>query len=49
MVFIDVRIPKTLDSQQQKLMNELGESLPDTYEDDEDKGIFDKFRSAFTN
>ena len=49
LVFIDVRIPKTLDSQQQKLMNELGESLPDTYEDDEDKGIFDKFRSAFTN
>ncbi|HJO60816.1 MAG: molecular chaperone DnaJ [SAR202 cluster bacterium] len=49
LVLIDVRIPKKLDSQQQKLMNELGESLPDTFEDDEDKGIFDKFRSAFTN
>ena len=49
LVFIDVRIPKTLDSQQQKLMNELGESLPESFEDDEDKGIFDKFRSAFTN
>ncbi|PZC43231.1 MAG: molecular chaperone DnaJ [Chloroflexi bacterium] len=49
LVLIDVRIPKTLDSQQQKLMNELGESLPENFEDDEDKGIFDKFRSAFTN
>jgi molecular chaperone DnaJ len=49
LVLIDVRIPKKLDSHQQKLMNELGESLPDTFEDDEDKGIFDKFRSAFTN
>ncbi|MBA39591.1 MAG: hypothetical protein CL894_03480 [Dehalococcoidia bacterium] len=49
LVLIDVRIPKKLDSQQQKLMNELGESLPETFEDDEDKGIFDKFRSAFTN
>ena len=49
LVLIDVRIPKKLDSKQEELMTELAKSLPDVFEDEEDRGIFDKFRSAFTN
>ena len=30
-------------------MTELAKSLPDVFDDEEDRGIFDKFRSAFTN
>ena len=49
LVLIDVRIPKKLDSKQEELMTELAKSLPDVFDDEEDRGIFDKFRSAFTN
>ena len=49
LVLIDVRIPKKMDARQEELMTELGKSLPDVFDDEEDKGIFDKFKSAFTN